>query len=47
MGSSVLVLLVIRTDKEEAKLVERFGEAYQEYMRGTGRFFPRLKAGKW
>jgi protein-S-isoprenylcysteine O-methyltransferase Ste14 len=35
-------LLAMRTPKEEAKLVERFGDAYLEYMRKTGRFLPRL-----
>jgi protein-S-isoprenylcysteine O-methyltransferase Ste14 len=44
-GSLVIVLLAIRTRKEEERLVERFGEAYRAYMRRTGRFFPRWKAG--
>jgi len=35
--------IVARTRIEEAKLVERFGPEYQEYMRRVGRFFPRLK----
>lgn len=35
--------IVARTRIEEAKLVERFGVEYQEYMRRVGRFFPRLK----
>lgn len=42
----VFVLLVIRTRKEEARLIERFGDDYREYMRRTGRFFPRLAAGE-
>jgi protein-S-isoprenylcysteine O-methyltransferase Ste14 len=41
VGASVLVLIWIRTRKEEKMLVARFGGAYQEYMRRTGRFFPR------
>ena len=35
--------LVARTRIEEAKLVERFGVEYQDYMRRVGRFVPRLK----
>jgi protein-S-isoprenylcysteine O-methyltransferase Ste14 len=43
-ASSVLVLalLAIRTPNEEQKLVERFGEDYRQYMRTTGRFFPKV-----
>ncbi len=36
------VPLIIRTRREEAMLVERFGDAYRAYMQRTGRFFPRL-----
>ena len=43
LGAVVLTLLAIRTPKEEAKLVERFGSAYQEYMTRTGRYLPRLR----
>ena len=39
----VLTLLAIRTPKEEAKLLERFGPAYQHYMASTGRYLPRFK----
>ena len=35
--------IVARTRIEEAKLVERFGIEYQEYMLRVGRFFPRFK----
>ena len=35
--------IVARTRIEEAKLVERFGVEYQEYMQRVGRFFPRIK----
>ncbi len=34
--------LMLRTRLEEAALMERFGEPYREYMKRTGRFFPRL-----
>jgi protein-S-isoprenylcysteine O-methyltransferase Ste14 len=30
-------------DDEEAALIEKFGEAYQAYMRETGRLLPRWK----
>lgn len=38
----VLVLLAVRTPKEEAMLIERFGDQYRDYMKRTGRFVPRL-----
>jgi protein-S-isoprenylcysteine O-methyltransferase Ste14 len=38
----VLSLLAVRTPKEEAMLIERFGEQYRDYMAKTGRFVPRL-----
>ena len=37
-----LAMLVIRTPKEEAMLVARFGDAYRRYTETTGRFMPRL-----
>lgn len=37
-----LVILFRRTAKEEANLISTFGDAYREYMRRTGRFFPKL-----
>ncbi len=40
---SALLMLLVRLPKEEAKLIERFGDEYREYMRRTGSFFPRLK----
>ncbi len=44
-GAPVLTLLAIRTRIEEAKLIERFGDAYRSYMERTGRFFPRITRG--
>ena len=41
----VLLMLAIRTPKEEEKLIEAFGQSYRDYMRTTGRFFPRLHSG--
>ena len=42
---SVLVMLLVRLPKEEAKLIEQFGDEYREYMRQTGRLLPRLEEG--
>jgi protein-S-isoprenylcysteine O-methyltransferase Ste14 len=35
-------LISIRTAKEEANLMARFGEAYRTYIQQTGRFLPKL-----
>ena len=34
--------IAMRTPIEEAKLLERFGDDYRDYMRRTGRYLPRL-----
>jgi protein-S-isoprenylcysteine O-methyltransferase Ste14 len=39
-GGLAFLLLVIRTRKEEDKLLEHFGEEYRRYMAKTGRFVP-------
>ncbi len=36
-----LAILVARTSIEESKLIEEFDDEYREYMKRTGRFFPR------
>ena len=41
-GVALLCLLILRTRTEEANLVARFGDGYQNYMRRTGRFLPRV-----
>jgi protein-S-isoprenylcysteine O-methyltransferase Ste14 len=41
----VLLLLAIRTPKEEQMLIERFGSQYRDYMARTGRFLPRFSHG--
>ncbi len=43
-GALFFGLMVIRTGTEEQKLVERFGDAYKDYLGRTGRFFPRRKS---
>ena len=35
------VLLALRVQSEEAHLIEKFGDEYRDYMKHTGRFFPR------
>ena len=37
-----IVLISIRLPKEEAGLIERFGDEYMDYMNRTGRLFPKL-----
>jgi protein-S-isoprenylcysteine O-methyltransferase Ste14 len=41
-GVGVFALLAVRAAAEERNLVARFGRDYEEYMRRTGRFVPRL-----
>jgi protein-S-isoprenylcysteine O-methyltransferase Ste14 len=42
LGLLTFIIMSIRTPKEEANLIEKFGDDYREYMKRTGRFFPRL-----
>jgi protein-S-isoprenylcysteine O-methyltransferase Ste14 len=42
----VLVMLVMRTPKEEQMLIERFGPAYRRYMETTGRYWPRWRQSR-
>lgn len=42
-GAVPFSFIVARTNIEEAKLVERFGVEYQDYMLRVGRFLPRIK----
>lgn len=42
-GAVALTMLILRTPNEEAKLVEKFGDAYRAYMAQTPRFVPRLR----
>ena len=43
-GAAGFSFLVIRCRREEANLIERFGDEYRAYMRRTGRFFPRRRS---
>jgi protein-S-isoprenylcysteine O-methyltransferase Ste14 len=41
-GLLTVVLIVLRTGREEERLLARFGESYRAYMKRTGRFLPRI-----
>ena len=40
----VMIVLVV-VPKEEANLIETFGDDYRAYMKRTGRLLPRLRKG--
>jgi len=40
LGILTFILMAIRTPKEEANLIEKFGDEYRVYMKTTGRFLP-------
>jgi protein-S-isoprenylcysteine O-methyltransferase Ste14 len=42
LGVLTFILMAVRTPKEEANLIEKFGDEYREYMKRTGRFLPKL-----
>jgi len=42
LGVLTFILMAIRTPKEEANLIEKFGDEYREYMKRTGRFLPKF-----
>ena len=42
LGVLAFIGMAIRTSKEEANLLEKFGDEYREYMKRTGRFLPKL-----
>ena len=44
LGILTFILMAIRTPKEEANLIAKFGDEYREYMKHTGRFLPKLRA---
>jgi protein-S-isoprenylcysteine O-methyltransferase Ste14 len=46
LGSGVVVfsLLALRSRVEEEQLAARFGDAYLDYRKRTGRFLPKLRA---
>ena len=42
LGLLAFIAMASRTPKEEANLIERFGDEYREYMKRTGRYFPKF-----
>ena len=40
--ATLLIVMVVRTPKEEQMLLDRFGQEYRDYMGRTGRYLPRL-----
>ena len=42
LGVLAFIAMATRTPKEEANLIEKFGDEYREYMKRTGRFLPKF-----
>lgn len=42
MGVLAFLAMAVRTPKEETNLIAKFGDEYREYMKRTGRFFPKI-----
>jgi protein-S-isoprenylcysteine O-methyltransferase Ste14 len=42
LGVLAFIVMAIRTPKEEANLIEKFGDEYRDYMKRTGRFLPKF-----
>ena len=42
LGILAFIGMAIRTPKEEANLIEKFGDEYRDYMKRTGRFLPKF-----
>ena len=43
LGIFAFIGMALRTPKEEANLIEKFGDEYRDYMKRTGAFLPKLK----
>ncbi len=43
LGLLAFIAMAIRTPKEEANLIAKFGNEYREYMKRTGRFLPKFQ----
>jgi protein-S-isoprenylcysteine O-methyltransferase Ste14 len=43
LGLGVIAYLLARTPREEAMMLESFGDDYRRYMEQTGRYFPRWR----
>jgi protein-S-isoprenylcysteine O-methyltransferase Ste14 len=44
LGVLAFIAMASRTPKEEANLIEKFGDEYREYMKRTGRYLPKLRS---
>jgi protein-S-isoprenylcysteine O-methyltransferase Ste14 len=42
LGMLAFLVMAMRTPKEEANLIEKFGDEYREYMKTTGAFLPKF-----
>jgi protein-S-isoprenylcysteine O-methyltransferase Ste14 len=42
LGLTAFAMMVLRTQVEEEKLIERFGDEYRSYMERTGKFLPHV-----
>jgi protein-S-isoprenylcysteine O-methyltransferase Ste14 len=42
LGVLAFIAVAIRTPKEEANLIAKFGDEYRRYMKRTGRFLPKF-----
>jgi protein-S-isoprenylcysteine O-methyltransferase Ste14 len=42
LGVIAFIGMAVRTPKEEANLIEKFGDEYREYMKNTGAFLPKF-----
>jgi protein-S-isoprenylcysteine O-methyltransferase Ste14 len=42
LGILAFSAMAIRTPREEANLIAKFGDDYRDYMKRTGRFLPKL-----
>jgi protein-S-isoprenylcysteine O-methyltransferase Ste14 len=42
LGILAFIAMAVRTPKEEANLIEKFGNEYREYMKHSGRFLPKF-----
>jgi len=42
--AAITWMYLVRAPDEERMLAEHFGDAYRQYMQGTGRLLPRLRA---
>jgi len=44
LGIFAFIAMAVRTPKEEANLIAKFGDEYREYMKHTGKFLPKLNS---